>query len=82
MDWEKLLLSAFPVFFAGFWLGILHFCAWLGGWTTLARQFKDDGVRDDGRRDDQLQADNSFRDNTFPTNKPIRRAWLQSEALA
>jgi hypothetical protein len=43
MDWEKILLSAFPLFFAIMWLGILHLVAWMGGWTLLARDFADDG---------------------------------------
>jgi hypothetical protein len=41
MNWEKLLLSAFPLFFAILWLGILHAIAWMGGWTKLAREFPD-----------------------------------------
>lgn len=41
MDWERVLLSGFPLFFAIFWLGILHFTAWAGGWTRLAREFAD-----------------------------------------
>jgi hypothetical protein len=45
MNWEKLLLSAVPLFFAVMWLGILHLTAWLGGWTRLAHTFVYDGSR-------------------------------------
>jgi hypothetical protein len=65
LNWERFLLSAFPFIFAIFWLGILHWCAWMGGWTRLARQFTDDPMRGDQR----------------DTYRPIRRAWFQSGSL-
>jgi hypothetical protein len=82
MDFEKLLLSGLPLLFAILWLGILHFCAWMGGWTQLAREFADDGSRNksESKNPSPPAISSSGWGGGFPkdTHKPIRRRWFQS----
>ncbi|TWU29856.1 hypothetical protein [Bythopirellula polymerisocia] len=41
MNWEKLIPSAFIVFFPLFWIGICFALSWMGGWGRLAREYRE-----------------------------------------